>query len=216
MLASIIANLQNQPQPAAGFQWQSQSSAGPGDRSDRDTGQRWAGYDLVDLTAAMATFQEIPAEHPGARAARRQRWIGEVLPGIKAAREKREAASFLMGANLADAAVREELEEATSRVREEFAAAGRAREEVEAARRLPLLDKLSLEQLIKIVDEVRGSRGNEKRAVAAATTPLPQARGDYAQDRGSNSLGLFVGGLVVGGILVGMALSKRPPQRRRR
>src|SRR2546422_770580 len=109
----------------------------------------------------MATFQEITGEHPGARAARRHRWIGEGLPGIKEARDKREAAAFLVGAKLADAAVREEFEEATSRAREELEAARRAREELEATRR---------------------------GAARLMSAPTPHERGGYSRDRGRDSI----------------------------
>jgi hypothetical protein len=168
MLIALIANLQNQPQPAKL----------PTVKIDRGGGgQSWPrGYDIVDIVAAISAFPEIPGEQPGARAARRHRWIGEALPFVKEAREKREAAVFLAGATLADAAAEE-------------------RHAVVDAQRAAM-DQLKIEQLVEIIDSVRGT------VVPVAVAKVPPARGD-------GGAGLFVGGLVVGGLLVGIALSRR-------
>ena len=65
-------------------------------------------YDIIDIVAAASTFPEISGEDPVARAVRRTKWIGEALPHVKEAREKRDAAVFMAGAQLADAAARAE------------------------------------------------------------------------------------------------------------
>lgn len=95
MLASIIANLQNVPQPEA-------PSRLPVIKIDRGggAGPTWPRYDLVDLMTAMRLFPEAANEDPVARVVRRNRWIGEVLPHVKEARERREAGVFLTGAQL--------------------------------------------------------------------------------------------------------------------
>jgi hypothetical protein len=174
VLAAIIANLQNVPsQPRL-----------PTVHIDRGGGgQSWPRYEIVDIIAAISAFQEIPGEHPVARAARRHRWIGEALPGIRESREKREAAAFLAGATLADAAAEE---------RHATADAQRA-----------AMDQLKIEQLVEIVDSVRGVAAPPSVAVAKAL-----GRGDRAVGT-NNGMGLFVGGLVIGGLLVGVALAHR-------
>lgn len=95
MLASIIANLQNVPQPEV-------QSRLPTIKIDRGggAGPTWPRYDLVDLMTAMRLFPEIANEDPVARVVRRNRWIGDVLPHVKEARERREAGVFLTGAQL--------------------------------------------------------------------------------------------------------------------
>jgi hypothetical protein len=178
MLAAIIANLQNE---------QPQSRPQPTVKIDRGGGgPSWPRYEIIDIIAAISTFPEISGENPVTRAARRHKWIGQALPFVKEAREKREAAAFLAGAQLADAAA----------------------EERHAAQ-----DQLKIEQIIEIIDEVRG--------VASAVPPVPPALALAPHERGGRSagesgIGLFVGGLVVGGILAGIALSKRAPRQRRR
>lgn len=176
MLAAIIANLQNVPQP----------TKLPVVKIDRGGGgPSWPRYEIVDIIAAISTFQEIPGEQPLARAVRRHRWIGEALPGIKEAREKREAAVFLAGATLADAAA----EERHAAIDAQHAA----------------MDQLKIEQLVEIIDAVRG----------AAAPSVAVAKALKRGDRGAGTdVGLFVGGLVVGGLLVGIALAKRAPRRR--
>ena len=126
MLAALLEN-NNNTRPAAGSSFRvDPRSSGGRSRTDRlDDGTR---FELVDIAVAMAAFPEIAGEHPGARAARRLRWISEALPAIKEAREKREAAAFLVGAQLADAAA----------------------EERHAAQ-----DQLKVEQIVQIIDEVR-------------------------------------------------------------
>jgi hypothetical protein len=164
MLAAIIANNQNVPQP----------SKLPTVKIDRGGGgQSWPRYEIVDIIAAAATFMEISGEEPAARAARRHRWIGQALPFVKEAREKREAAAFLTGAQVGAAAERE---------------AAMAAAKSEAA---IIADELSLEQMIKIVDDVRG---------VDALAQLPRDRGGT-----SNGAGALVIGLVVG-VALGVAL----------
>lgn len=70
-------------------------------------GARWPGYDVVDIVGALRAFPEIAGEHPVVRAARRLRFVDSALPGIKEARERREAAIFLMGAAVGDRAAEE-------------------------------------------------------------------------------------------------------------
>jgi hypothetical protein len=90
VLASIIANLQNVPQAEV---------RPPTINIDRGGGgPLWGpGYDVVDILAASQSFPEIAGEHPVARAVRRTRWIGEALPKIREARERRETGTFLAG-----------------------------------------------------------------------------------------------------------------------
>jgi hypothetical protein len=172
MLAAILNNLQNVPQPQPQL---------PTVHIDRGGGgQSWPRYEIVDIIAAISAFQEIPGEHPVVRAVRRQRWIGEALPGIKDARERREAAIFLAGAQLG----------ATT----ERAAA----EETPGAATAAIAGKLSIEQMIKIVDEIRGIN-------AAPIRPLPYGRG-------SGGAGIMIG-LVIG-VAIGAAIVSK--QRRRR
>lgn len=172
MLAAIIANLQNVPQP---------TRLPPTVNIDRGGGgPSWPRYEIHDIISAINAFPEISGEHPVARAARRHRWIGEALPGIKEAREKREAAVFLAGAALATAAAEEQ-----------HAAADAQR---------AAMDQLKIEQLVEIIDSVR----QPARPVAVAVA-VPHERGGT----GTSGIGLFIGGLVVGGLLVGMARSRR-------
>jgi hypothetical protein len=175
MLAAIIANNQNVPaQPRLPVVHIDRGGGGPS----------WPRYEIVDIAAAIAAFPEISGEHPVARAARRHRWIGEVLPGIREAREKREAVAFLAGATLADRAADE---------------------------RHAMMDQLKIEQLVEIIDAVRGE---------ARSAALPEvSRAITAPDRGaSNGNGMSGGlgiGLFVGGLLVGLALAKRSRARAR-
>lgn len=93
MLASIIANLQNvEPVRPAKL---------PMVKIDRGGGgPSWPNYDIVDITSAIQLFPEIAGEDTLARAVRRLRWIGEALPYVKEARERREGAVFLAGGML--------------------------------------------------------------------------------------------------------------------
>jgi hypothetical protein len=95
MLASIISLLQDavQPRPRPSI-LQFDHGGGGGDRTP--------GYDIVDIVHALHQFTEIPGEHPVARVARRVHFIERALPGIKEAREKREATAFLYGAALGE------------------------------------------------------------------------------------------------------------------
>ena len=139
MLASIIANLQNVPQlPAA--------ARLPVVKIDRGGGggPSWpGGYDVVDIMAAIQLFPEVAGEDQVVRAVRRMRWIGEALPRIKEAREKREASAFLVGATLANTAA-----EAAAEEREKQAVAA-------VEERYRLLNQLKIEQLVEIIDDVR-------------------------------------------------------------
>ena len=181
MLIALIANLQNQPQP--------QPAKLPVVKIDRGGGgQSWPYYEIVDIVAAAATFMEISGEDPVARAVRRHRWIGQALPLVKEAREKREAVAFLAGATLADAAA----------------------EERHAAQ-----NKLRIEQIVEIIDDVRGAAAAVATPPAVTVAKVQPERGDRA-DRAAGTdggIGLFIGGLVVGGLLVGIALAKRAPRR---
>jgi hypothetical protein len=139
-------------------------------------------YEIVDIITATATFPEIAGEDPVTRAARRVQWISEALPFVRGTREKREAAAFLAGATLAERAVREE-----------FAAA----------------QKLSIEQMIQIVDAVR-------RPQLPMPVPAPAATAQRTRNRGevTNNTAIAIG-LVLGGMLLGSALLKaRKPRRR--
>lgn len=100
-------------------------------------GGSWPRYDIVDIFTAISAFPEIAGEDSLTRAARRHRWIGEALPAIKEAREKRDAVAFLVGATLADAAAEER-----------HAAADAQRD---------LMDQLKIEQLVDIIDSVRNA-----------------------------------------------------------
>jgi hypothetical protein len=171
MLAAIIANLQNV-----------QPTKLPTIKIDRGGGgQSWPRYEIVDIVAAAASFVEISGEDPAVRAARRHRWIGQALPYVKDAREKREAAAFLAGAQVGAAAEREAAEA-------KAAATTTARSEAAA-----LADKLSIEQMIKIVDEVRGIE---------ALVPLRRDRGASSGAAGGIVIGLVVG-VVLGVAIVG-------------
>jgi hypothetical protein len=175
VLAAIIANLQNIPQ--------SQPTKLPTIKIDRGGGgQSWPYYEIVDIVAAAATFMEISGEDPVARAVRRHRWIGQALPLVKEAREKREALAFLAGAQLGAAAERE-------------AATAEAIARSEAA---ASTNKLALEQIIKIVDEVRGVDAS------SAQLPLPRCRGDSATGPSGSGAGIVIG-LVVG-VAIGIAI----------
>jgi hypothetical protein len=181
VLAAIIANLQNVPQP----------TKLPPVHIDRGGGgPSWPRHDIIDIIAAINTFPEIHGEHPVARATRRHKWIGEALPGIKEAREKREAAAFLAGITLGDAAAEER-----------HAAADAA-----TAAQRTAMDQLKIEQLIEIIDSVRG----------VALTPVA-VRAPLV-DRGARAasvdgLGFFIGGLLAGGLLVGITLARRRVRR---
>lgn len=101
MLAAIIANLQNdQPQPKPRRMLRIDRGGG---------GPSWPGFQLVDIVGALEAFQEIPGEHPVARAARRHHHVGEHLNGVRETREAREAAAFLAGATIAQMAANEQL-----------------------------------------------------------------------------------------------------------
>ena len=173
MLASIIANLQNVPQLPA-------TARLPVVKIDRGGGggPSWPSYDVVDIMTAVQLFPEIAGEDQVTRVVRRMRWIGEALPRIKEAREKREASAFLAGAKLADAAAEE---------------------------RHRLVDQLKIEQLVEIIDEVRGtSVANQKPAPPPPNDTKP--RGQYAQTS-TLSVGTIAVALGVG-IAIGFMLRK--------
>jgi hypothetical protein len=185
MLAALLQNNNNnaqvQPQP-----WTVKNvrdSAGPS-RSYTEPPQPppEAHYNIADIAAAASTFPEIAGEDPATRAARRVQWISGALPFVKEAREKQAAAAFMVGAQLADAA---------------------------AEARHAIQDQLKIEQLIAIIDEVRGD------TKVAPSPPRQPMRGERVRGTGGSGVGLFVGGLVVGGILVGLALSSKSAKPRR-
>ncbi len=97
MLAAIIQNLQNGPQPQP-------KPRLPTIQIDRGgAGPLWPRYQIVDYIAATQTFQELPNEHPVARAARRTEHIGRELGRIQERREaeqKAMAVGMLWGAAL--------------------------------------------------------------------------------------------------------------------
>lgn len=144
MLASIIANLQNvDPVRATKL---------PTVKIDRGGGGPsfpGQGYEVVDFLAAIQTFPEIRGEDTFVRAVRRARWIAEVLPKIKEARERREAGAFLTGtqfgyaagysAGIADAAVQVPVDRAPVQPVEQVAIASVVKEapkRVEVSRRV--------------------------------------------------------------------------------
>jgi hypothetical protein len=176
MLAALLENNNNtQPQPSP-----QPSSRLPTVKIDRGGGgQSWPSYEIVDIVGAMAAFPEISGEPPLVRAARRHRWIGEALPVVRDAREKREALAFLAGATLADAAAEE-------------------RHAVVDAQRA-VMDELKIEQLVEIIDSVRG----------ATPSPVAMTFHERGAAGPSNGFGAFVGGLVLGGLVVGIVLASR-------
>lgn len=188
MLAALIA-FQNkrarvQPQPRL-----------PTIKIDRGGGggQLWSrSYDVVDVIAAAAAFPENPNESDFDHTVRRLRWIAEALPRVKAEREQREAYAFMAGAQLGASAEREAQ---TERAKAEQAARVR---ELTAA----IADKLSLEQMIQIVDEFR------KPPVRA----LEISRGQRGGPAGSGVV--LAIGLVVG-TLLGVAITGKRGKRRR-
>lgn len=141
MLVALLQNNNNaQPQPQPRL---------PTINIDRGGGgPSWPRYDIVDIITAAATFPEVAGEDSVRRAARRQKWIGDALPRIKDMREKQNAAAFMMGAQLADAA---------------------------AAERYSLQDQLKIEQLVAIIDDVR--RESQPRPQALAVQPRAQQAG---------------------------------------
>lgn len=94
-------------------------------------GRRWPGYEIVDISAAIALFPEIAGEDAVSRAVRRARWLDEALPAIRDARERQRAAAFLAGIQVGQFAQLEEFEartasaEARARAAEARAAAAR-------------------------------------------------------------------------------------------
>lgn len=189
MLASIIANLQNVPQPEA-------PSRLPTIKIDRGGGggPSWPSYDIVDIMAAVRLFPEVVNEDPVARAVRRRRWIGEALPHIKEARERREASAFLAGAVVADAAAEERHRIAAAAAEEQHRAA-----EAVAEEHRRLVDQLKIEQIVEIIDEVRGISTSP---VAAA---MPRRRGQYVAGASPVAIAVALGV----GVAIGVALGRR-------
>jgi len=97
VLVSLIANNQNvapaKPPPLIKID----RGGGGGLFGDR--------YEIVDYIAALNAFREIPGEGPVARAVRRTRHLEETLPTFREARERRDAAMFLIGAEVGARAV---------------------------------------------------------------------------------------------------------------
>jgi hypothetical protein len=171
MLAALLANNQNVSIPATP----------PMVKIDRGGGgQSWPGYEIVDIIAALRAFPEALGEHPVARAARRMRFIEEALPQIKGARESREGAAFLMGAEIGTRALMAEIAAAAD-------AAAAADEERHR--------ELDLKQMIAAFDTIA-----EMRAKA------PRSRGQTAP--GGIGIGSVL--LLVGiGVGIGWAISRR-------
>lgn len=138
-------------------------------------GPIWPRYDVIDVAAAIAAFPEVAGEDSVVRAARRTRWIGQALPLIKEAREKREAAAFLTGVAIGAA-------DPGRTVAEEVAAAS-----VDLAG-----DRIA--QLVAIIDDVRAN---------SAPSKVRQERA-AASRGGAAKVGLFVGGLILGGLAVAL------------
>jgi hypothetical protein len=136
VLATVIANLQNVPPAETRPPMVVVDRGGGG-------GPLWSTrYDFADIMTAVQLFPEIAGEDSALRVVRRLRWIAEALPQIKDAREKREAVVFLAGAVVGDAAA-EERHRATVAAEDE---------------RRSLADQLKIEQLVTIIDEVRGAQ----------------------------------------------------------
>ena len=96
MLAAIIQNLQNGPQPQPRPPQRMEFDMGGG-------GPLGPRYEIVDYMSAIGSFAEVAGEHPVARAARRTRHIADSLPLAKQARESDQrlaAAAFTWGATL--------------------------------------------------------------------------------------------------------------------
>ena len=185
MLAALLQNNNNGRQTQPGFKVDPRSSVGRS-RHDSSDEQRWGRHDVTDVIAAAAVFPEIAGEDPAARANRRVRWIGEALPLIRDAREKREAAAFLSGVQLGAAAERAEREAS---------------------------EKISIEQLIQIIDEVRATAPVTAVDKQKHPTPVPHSRGAGA---GRDVSGPMVAlGLLLGGVMIGSLISGKSRRRRR-
>jgi len=100
MLAALIA-FQNEARPAPRPSTIKIELRGGG-------GPRIPMYDVVDYIAVLASFPDVSGEHPIAKAKRREQWMAERLPLVKDIRERREAAAFLAGAQLATATAEEQ------------------------------------------------------------------------------------------------------------
>jgi len=174
MLAALIANNQNAAAVA---------ERPPTVHVDRGGGgPLWGpGYDIVDIMTAVQLFPDVAGEDPVARAVRRTRWIGDALPKIKEAREKREAAAFITGATLADAAAEERHQAATAA----------------AETRRKLVDQLKIEQLVEIIDSVRGP----------APVPLPRRETSALTVVLALGMGMAIGAFVT-------SRMKRAPRQR--
>lgn len=164
MLAALIASQNSHRLTAAATVRKSAGrSTAPNLRPDIvENAPAWSRHDIVDIAAAAAIFPEIAGEDPITRAQRRLRWIEEVLPHIQETREKREAVTFLMGAQLADAAAQDHLA-AREQGLDAKAKDLTAKEEALAAK-----EKLSLEQLNQIIDEVRTERAKASPKIGTA------------------------------------------------
>lgn len=174
MLAALIAS-QNEPRVEGRLPVVVVDRGGGG-------GPLWStNYDFTDVMTAVQLFPEIAGEDSAARTLRRLHWIREALPRIKEAREKREAVVFLAGAAVGDAAAEERYKAA-------------AAAEVE---RRGLADQLRIEQLVKIIDEVRGFQQAEV-----------QARPPQGPSRGGGPSPFAIVAALGLGIGIGIALSR--------
>lgn len=185
MLATIIANLQNVPLAATRLPTVVVDRGGGG-------GPLWSTrYDFADIMTAVQLFPEIAGEDSAARVVRRLRWIAEALPRIKEAREKREAFVFLAGAVVGDSAA-EERHRATAAAEDE---------------RRNLIDQLKIEQLVKIIDEVRGAQQLAKASLVHTHTHVPRSISRGSGSGSGTSPFAIVAALGIG-VGIGIALSK--------
>jgi hypothetical protein len=104
VLAALIANNQN---VVRGFDHRDVEVRSRANRDGGRSSRSWptGDYDAVDIAEAMRLFPEATDEHPAARTARWARWVGEVLPKIREARERDRAAAFLAGATVGQLAI---------------------------------------------------------------------------------------------------------------
>lgn len=147
-------------------------------------GPLWPRVDIVDIASAVAAFPEIAGEDSVVRAVRRTRWIGQALPLIKEAREKREAAAFLAGISIG------------------ASDPDRAAPAPPSPTPVADLDASKIEQLVAIIDAVR----------ADANLRRPPLRHEEGARRAASTAmggGLFIGGLIIGGIFVALMHRRR-------
>lgn len=175
MLAAIIANLQNEDQPAK-LPMVNIDRGGGG-------GSLWPSYDVADIMTATQLFPEVAGEDGFIRAVRRLKWIGEALPRIKEARERRDAGVFLTAAQLGYAAGYE---------------AGATDHRVpEAAATVQVSEAPAMPPTPQLLDPVVEFKVAAKRAAEAREIRRP----DRARGEGGAGIGvaLALAALVIGG-----------------